>query len=136
MEISFEKFHQLISSDKFLVEYKGQGWLDAYKCRFKKNLLNQRANGELVIYIDSDFVLLKEDNKEIIFNEEINSCTLYQRVYDEIETEEYEEYEDLAGFYSKRPITKRLDTYKLFPIEFIFYVRATKNELLDYSPGV
>lgn len=130
MKITFEEFHQLLSSDKFLVEFKGEGWLDAYRCRFKKNLLSQRANGELVLYIDSDFVLVKEDNKEIIFNEEINSCTLYQRVYDE-------EYINLTDFYGdERLITHRLDTYKLIPIEFIFYVRATKNELLEYSPGV
>lgn len=130
MKITFEEFHQFLSSDMFLVEYKGERWLDAYKCRFKKNLLSQRANGELVIYIDSDFVLLKEDNKEIIFNEETNSCTLHKRVYDE-------EYINLADFYGdERPITKPLDTYKLIPIEFIFYIRATKNELLEYSPGV
>jgi hypothetical protein len=129
MEITFEKFHQLIISDKFLVEYKGQDWLDAYKCSFKKNLLHQRLNGELVIYIDVDLVLLKEDNKQINFDEKISSCILYRRVYDEIETGGLEEFIGHDGYCSERLIKKRLGTYKLIPIEFIFYIRATKNDL-------
>jgi hypothetical protein len=76
----------------------------------------------------------KEHNKEISYDDESGSFTLYKKSYDIEETEELEEVEGWDGYCEMRPVIKVLDTWKLIPIRFTFYTRASKNELFSQQP--
>ena len=129
MNISFNHFHKLLSDPRFIVKYKHPDCTDVRECRFKQNLL-KFFKGTNTLYVDADLWFLEEYNKVISYDEESGSFILRKKEYDMEETDEFEVVEGWGGYCETRPIIKVLDTWKLIPITFAFYARASTKDLI------
>ena len=103
-----------------------------------KDFIDILQKEDIVATIDdrchhSDDIRIKDDRISVIwdrtykkeFNENItvsnNVYSVNYQVFDEVETGETEEYYGMDGDIRNRPLTKKLETYKLIGIKFKIY---------------
>lgn len=131
MKISFEEFYQLINSGKFLIKYKHPENTDYSEYYVYREMLGEQDDKRFIrLYQDGAMLRIwEEHNEEVVFDEENNFFNVNVKVFDEIQIGEEEEM-GMFESYIIVPVMKQLETFKLIPFTFVFYVKATKNELL------
>lgn len=132
MKISFEEFYQLINSGKFLIKYKHPENTDYSEYYVYKEMLGEQDDKRFIrLYQDGMMLRIwEEHNEEILFDEENDLFNVNVKVYDEIQIGEEEEM-GMFESYIIVPVMKKLETYKLIPFTFVFYKKASKNELFS-----
>jgi|688.fasta_scaffold1007637_2 hypothetical protein len=115
-QISWKDFIDILRKEDIVIQVEDRLY-------FSKEL---RINDDLIRFI-WEGVYKKEFNETITVENDIYNLKF--QIFDEVETGEVEEYEGMYGEINSRPLTKKLETYKLIERKFKIY-SLYKNGLM------